>query len=153
MNERRVQQLAVLLVGMPAMAAAEPACATASPAGLSGPARWLGPCAAGHAEGLGVLRTGSAAPFGFFAGHMTAGRPGAGLIVRPDGLFEVASGFDAAGRPLPTDSLHPERQDAVFKLAAAAARATADRLGRAGNRSSADYYRRLARRITAGQPE
>ncbi len=149
----RVRLLAAVLVTVPSPAVAAPSCVVGTIADLPGPARWLGPCADGRAEGLGVLRTGPAAPFGFFAGRMAGGRAGAGLIVRPDGLFEVAVGFDATGQPLPTDSLHPERQDAVFKLAATAARTTADRFARAGNRGSADFYRHLSQQITAGQPE
>lgn len=129
------------------------ACATGVIADLPGAAQWQGACLGGRADGLGVLRVGAAAPFGFFAGRMAGGRPGAGVAILPNGLFEPAAGFDPRGHPISTDSLHPEQQDAVFKLAARAARATADRFARAGNRGSADFYRTLAARIQSGEPE
>ena len=144
-----------LLVTSPFVVAAtpDPSCPAVKPADLPGPARWLGPCPSGRAEGMGVLRIGAAAPFAFFAGRMAAGRLGEGVVVRPDGLFEVAVGFDARGRSLPTDSLHPEQQDEVFAVAVQAAQATANRFTQLKNRGSADFYRRLALRIRNGLPE
>lgn len=128
-------------------------CVASGVADLQPPTRWLGRCVDGLANGLGVIRAGVSAPYGFFAGRMTKGRPGAGVIILRNGLFEVAASFEARGKPIDTDSLHPELQDAVFALAARAARATADRFRSTGNRASADYYKRLADRIEHSLPE
>ncbi len=137
----------------PAASQAGGGCGSAGIADLPSSTHWMGSCTGGRAEGIGVLRAGAVAPFGFFAGRMRAGRPGAGVIILANGMFEVAAAFDSDGHPVPTDSLHPEQQDEVFALAARAARATADRFARAGNRASANYYRGLARRIANGQSE
>ena len=96
MSVRALLAASVLLVAAappPSPAEAGRACTAPPPAGLAGPARWFGPCPRGQAEGMGVLRTGSAQPFGFFAGRMSAGRPGAGLVIQPNGLFAPAAGF------------------------------------------------------------
>ena len=143
----------MLMAAAPPRSPQDKSCLVPAPAGLHGPGRWLGSCPDGRAEGMGVLRTGTAQPFGFFAGRMSAGHPGPGLVIRPDGLFVPAAGFNAAGHPLPTDSLHPEQQDRLFALAANAAQATAARFAQIGNRSSAVYYRKLAARIRNGLPE
>lgn len=144
---------AALASAAPPPAESGAGCQARIPADLPRPGRWLGPCVRGRAEGLGVLRTGKTQPYGFFAGRMAAGRPGQGMMIRPDGLFGPAAGFDAAGRALPTDSLHPEQEDRLFALAANAAEATAVRFSQTGNRASASYYRRLAARIRNSQPE
>ena len=145
--------LAVLMAAAPLRSPPDKPCLVPAPAGLHGPGRWFGLCPDGRAEGMGVLRTGVAKPFGFFAGRMSAGRPGPGLVIRPDGLFVPAAGFDASGHPLPTDSLRPEQQDRLFALAANAAQATAGRFAQIGDRMSAAYYRKLAARIRNGLPE
>ncbi|MBZ6382561.1 hypothetical protein [Sphingomonas sanguinis] len=55
--------------------AAQNSCRVTIPADLSQrPARWLGPCAQGMAEGLGVLRLGTGEPYQFFLGRMAGVR-------------------------------------------------------------------------------
>ena len=133
---------------------AAPACAAAVPAEFAlRPARWLGGCALGKADGLGVMRFGAAAPFAFFAGRMRAGRPVTGMLINPDGLFRPARGFDARLGAIDTDGNRPAEQDAVFRLASRAAEATARRFAATGNPGSAGFYHAMAERIGNGQPE
>ncbi len=139
----------------PSHAAAFPqTCRTAVPARyLWQPSQWLGACINGRAEGLGVLRIGRGAPFAFLVGRMKAGRPASGLLFNPDKSYAAARGFDSNGGILPADGDYPKEQDRVWAEAVLAARATADRLARAGNAASAAYYRRFASEIANGRPD
>jgi hypothetical protein len=116
------------------------------------PAQWLGACQGGQADGLGVVRAGSAEPYRFFAGEAHAGRPAKGLIVTDDGWF-AAAGFDTSGRRLDIHSGNPNDYHSLFLLAARAAHATARQFAAAGNAGSAAYYERLAKKIADGEPE
>lgn len=116
------------------------------------PAAWLGECRDGQAEGLGVVRSGTAAPYRFFAGEAHGGRAARGLIVTDSGWF-AAAGFDGTGRRIDIRSGDPNAYHALFMLAARAARTTAQRFAAAGNRGSSAYYERLAAKIAAGEPE
>jgi hypothetical protein len=156
--------LAVTLAATPAPAASAPlppastqgapACRFTAPPDLdAAPVHWLGGCQAGAADGLGVLRAGSGEPYAFFAGRMGKGRPVQGLLMLRDGLWMAAIRFDAKGRGVSSDGLRPELDDQLFAQARAAALDTAARFRRAGNKASADYYTRLARKIVDGRPE
>jgi hypothetical protein len=116
------------------------------------PSQWLGGCASGQAEGLGVLRSGTAEPYKFFAGEAKGGHPVRGLLITADGWFAAAS-FDAGGTRRDITSGDPNAYHALYVLAARAATATAQRFAAAGNRGSAGYYQRLAKKITEGEPE
>jgi hypothetical protein len=118
----------------------------------SAPAQWLGACPGGQAEGLGVIRSGRAEPYKFFAGEARAGRPVRGLLLTEDGWFAAAS-FDGNGRHRDITSGDPNAYHALYGLAARAANASAQRFATAGNRASATYYQRLAKKITDGEPE
>ena len=134
-------------------AGAAPPCRFKVPADLdAAPARWLGECGNGTAEGLGVLRAGTGEPFAFFAGRMRGGMPMHGLLMLRSGSWMVPVRFDGSLRAVSQNG-HPEQEDRVFADAQAAARSTAARFRQAGNAASADYYTRLARRIVDGRPE
>jgi hypothetical protein len=156
--------LAVTVAAAPASAAPAPrppaspggaaACRFTAPPDLdAAPSKWLGDCRAGAADGLGVLRAGSGEPYAFFAGRMERGRPVQGLLMLRDGLWMAAIRFDAKARAVSSDGLRPELDDQLFAQARAAALDTAARFRRAGNKASADYYMRLARKIVDGRPE
>lgn len=128
-------------------------CRAAAPAALtSQPARWLGGCTNGAAEGLGVMRAGSAEPYQFFFGEMHAGAPVRGMLKEADG-WEMAASFDAARGIVSPRSWDPKDSHAMYLLAARASRTTAQRFASAGNHGSAAYYEKMARDITNGEPE
>ena len=130
------------------------ACQFQTPADLdAAPARWLGACINGAADGLGIIRAGTEEPYAFFAGQMQGGRPTEGLLVLREGGWMVAVRFDEAFRVVSSGGLRPEEDDHVFAQAHAAALETAARFRQDGNRGSADYYASLAQRITEGRPE
>jgi len=146
--------MAAALLLMAGQTGAEPPCRFKVPADLdAAPARWLGECGKGTAEGLGILRAGTGEPYAFFAGRMKGGLPVHGLLMLRSGGWMVPVRFDGALRTVSQDGLHPEQDDRVFADAEAAARATAARLRRTGNATSAAYYVRLARQIVDGRPE
>lgn len=131
-----------------------PSCRVEVPAELSTrPARWLGECRNGVAEGLGVTRFGAAAPYEFFAGRMRAGRLVDGVLILKSDLMMVAVRFDAQRRVVVSDGLRPSEDEAVFRTAAAGAEAVSKRMAVSGNRSSAAYYAALAKRIRNAPPE
>lgn len=140
---------------LPAVAAsATAACRFQAPADLdAAPARWLGGCRDGVADGLGVVRAGTAEPYAFFAGRMQGGQPAQGVLLLHAGGLMVAVGFDPALRAVSSDGLRPEEDDLVFAQARAAALDTAARLRREGNLGSADYYAALAQRIVDSRAE
>ena len=100
-----------------------------------------------------MTRAGGKPPYAFFAGRMTAGRPVDGVIVLPSGLMKVAVRFDANLDAVVSDGLRPSEDEAVFRTATAAATAVSRRFAAEGNRGSADYYAKLAARISAAPPE
>lgn len=129
------------------------ACRLVAPVALTAePARWLGECANGDAEGLGVIRAGSAEPYQFFLGEMHAGAPVRGMLKEADG-WEMAAQFDSAAGVVSPRSWEPEAAHATYLLAARAARATAARFSSVGNPGSSAYYERLAQDILDGEPE
>ncbi len=157
MKRFRILVTGLMLISGATIASAEEssgsACRASTPPQLAGqPARWLGPCASGAADGLGVMRVGTAQPYRFFLGEMKAGRP-----VR--GLLKVDGGWQTLGHAIPPskpeDGIDPVARDndAMFELGARAAQATAKRFSAQGNRQSAAYYERLAREVTDGMPE
>ncbi len=130
------------------------ACRFDMPADLGAtPGRWLGACPDGTADGLGVIRAGTAEPYAFFVGRMQGGRPADGLLILREGGWMVAVRFDAGLHVVSSDGLKPEDDDRVFQQAHAAALETAARFRQEGNKASADYYTLLGRRITEGRPE
>ncbi|RZM34976.1 MAG: hypothetical protein EOP67_14190, partial [Sphingomonas sp.] len=73
----------LLMVGQ---TGAEPPCRFKVPADLdAAPARWLGECGKGTAEGLGIMRAGTGEPYAFFAGRMKGGVPVHGLLMLRSG--------------------------------------------------------------------
>jgi hypothetical protein len=128
-------------------------CRAAAPVVLTAqPARWLGDCVNGVAEGLGVMRAGSMEPYQFFVGEMRAGVPVRGMLKEADG-WEMAAHFDTARAGISPRSWDPKDSHAIYILAARAAQTTAARFSSSGNRNSAAYYERLAREIYHGEPE
>ena len=125
--------------------AAMPACAASVPADLAQrPARWLGGCARGKAEGPGVLRLGTTEPFQFFTGTMKAGRPVRGVLKVNASQLVAAYAFDQRLEAIVPDGNRPVELDATFRTGAAGAAAAARRFAAAGNKASAAYYQRMA---------
>jgi hypothetical protein len=127
-------------------------CRAEAPAALTGPAHWLGACPNGAAEGLGVIRVGTAEPYQFFLGEMHAGLPVRGMLKQTDG-WGMAAHFDAARAVVSPRSWDPRDSHAMYLLAARAARTAARRFATMGNRGSAAYYQKLAQEVTDGEPE
>lgn len=128
----------------PAPAAAT-ACVAAVPADLAKrPARWLGGCTGGKAEGPGVLRLGTAEPFQFFTGTMKAGRPVRGVLKVNASQLVAAYAFDQRLEAIVPDGNRPAELDATFRTGSAGAAETARRFAAAGNQASAAFYRRMA---------
>ncbi|WP_369935961.1 hypothetical protein [Xanthomonas tesorieronis] len=153
---RTVACLIAACASLPALATPPPPapCRFEAPADLdAAPARWLGDCQQGAADGLGIVRAGTAEPYAFFAGRMQDGRPAQGVLLLHEGGLMAAVRFDAALRAVSSDGLHPDEDDRVFAQARAAALETAARLRQQGNRASADYYTALARRIDDSRAE
>lgn len=137
----------------PSGVAAQP-CRAEMPADLTtAPGHWLGECKNGMAEGLGVTRSGRAAPYEFFAGRMRDGHLVDGVLLLKSGLMMVAIRFDEQRRVVVSDGLRPSEDEAVFRIGSAAAEAVSKRFAAAGSRSSATYYANLAKKIRDAPPE
>jgi hypothetical protein len=105
--------------------------------------QWSGPCAAGKASGLGVLRAyAKDKPTQVFYGRLTAGHPTLGVLDHPNGFM---AGEVASGAIQPTD----DRQLTInaFRVAEQAARQAAARFNAAGNKSSAQFYAHKAEQL------
>lgn len=98
------------------------------------------------------MRAGVSEPFDFFLGEMRNGAPIRGMVIIADEAGVVTQ-FDAAHRGATPRSGDPEAYHAVWVVAARAAMTTARRFAAAGNRASAAYYQRLAKKIRDGEPE
>ena len=142
-TDRRATRLRV--VGSAFALQAAPACAASVPADLAKrPARWLGGCARGKAEGPGVLRLGTTEPFQFFTGTMKAGRPVRGVLKVNASQLVAAYAFDQWLEAIVPDGNRPVELDATFRTGSAGAAAVARRFAAAGNKASAAYYQRMA---------
>jgi hypothetical protein len=125
--------------------AAASACAATPPAELTArPAMWLGPCAGGRAEQLGVLRLGRTAPHQFFLGRMRAGKPVQGVLVLNASQLKDAVRFDARMNAVNSDPNRQGEIESVFRVASSAAAATARRFEVLRNPGSARFYRDMA---------
>ncbi len=123
-----------------------------------GNAEWLGSCAAGLAEGVGVLRV--AQPDGrvaLFYGQLRQGIPTKGIFGDSDGHFTnpVHSFSPRTGHSIDDNSTaNPAGQDVhLWSLAASAALAAAKHYDALGNKASADFYRSRARDLSRGPGE
>lgn len=123
----------------------------------AGTITWLGPCDAGYAHGLGVLRkTAEGAPTELFLGEVAngylrsgviptdggyiAGRWTEGAIVEADGALEgeaVDDGVDLAAH----------RTGTAFDDAARAAETTSQRMAERSNAASSRFYAQLAEQL------
>lgn len=122
-----------------------PGCRFARPADFAGSLKWEGDCAAGLADGRGVLRAYQPQrPPKVFYGRMKAGQLALGVVEQDDGY--VAGEF-ADGKRKPSD----ERADYIraFDEAASAAKEAAARFRKAGNEASARHYEERAARLAA----
>ena len=112
---------------------------------------WAGGCAGGIASGHGAMRVTGPNGRGVFAGRADAGRPQSGVTILERGDFfplapEVSdppAGMDAASMA----------NDHAFLDAYAGAMAASEVYRRAGNVSSARYYRALRIRLERGRIE
>ncbi len=131
-------------------------CRFAVPADLGvGAAEWIGPCAAGKADGIGVVRVGiKAGGVRMFYGVMKAGVPVEGMLGDSSATgFRVAAGFDA--KLLVNETLPAELQQSpkYWKEAASAARVAAKHYAGLGNGASAKFYEGRARELDKGPGE
>ena len=122
------------------------------PLTVARPGVWLGTCAGGQADGLGVIRLGAREPYSFFAGRVHGGKLVRGVGME-DGMFFKAYGFKPDGDLIEPDSLQPGQSDVVIATAVAGAKATARWFATRGNAASSSYYRKLAVHIVNMQPE
>jgi hypothetical protein len=106
---------------------------------------WTGPCAAGMADGLGILRVynHSKAVTAFY-GRMREGKMALGVIDAPEGF--LAGRFD--------DSTLVTSDDrntfiAAFREASAAAKAASEIFKSQGNSASAKFYQEKAAQLAA----
>ena len=126
-------------------AAATRTCAATPPAELTArPMTWLGPCAGGRAEQLGVLRLGAAAPHQFSLGRMRAGKPVQGVLILNASQVKDAVRFDGGMNAVYSDPNRQGEIESVFRVASSAAAATARRFKGSGNAGSARFYRDMA---------
>lgn len=106
--------------------------------------KWEGRCAAGFAQGSGVLRAygQGGQPVQVFYGRLDHGLLLSGVIERPDGY---QAGVFKAGNLVETD----DRSTIVkaFETASAAAREASERFAKQGNQASANHYAERARRL------
>lgn len=151
--------LPVLLL-MLALPLAGPAnCNYVVPADLhAGTPEWLGPCAAGHAEGTGVLRVVQAdGKAELFYGRYHQGFPQQGMFGNSDGamLNPTHSFSPRTGHSVDDNATaDPAGQDArLWTLAAAAANVAAQHYAALGNQASAAFYRKQAKQLGKGPGE
>jgi len=119
-------------------------CRVLAPAGWNGSQlAWDGACAGGKASGRGVLRgyRKAGAPR-LFLGVVEQGEPSLGVIEAEGGYIAGRFGH---GKLLPNQ----DRNDIIraFDEASAAARDFGERLRKAGNRSSAEFYLKKAQQL------
>lgn len=119
-------------------------CTVTAPRGwVQSSVRWDGPCPAGVADGLGVLKElGGGSVRRIFFGMVRGGEIRSGVIDQENGY--IAGNF-AQGSLLQSD----DRQTVVsaFDQAAQAANQAAARFEKAGNRASAQFYRAKAKTL------
>lgn len=134
----------LVLAPWPAQAQNAAACTVSAPVGWTQSAvRWDGPCPAGSADGLGVLKElGEGGVRRMFFGLVKNGEVKSGVI--DEGHGYVAGDF-AHGAVLGADG----RQTAIhaFMEAAEAAEQAAQRFEKVGNPPSAQFYRARAKAL------
>ena len=131
-------------------------CRFAAPADLgAGLPEWIGPCAAGKANGVGVVRVGIAAGGArMFYGVMKAGVPVEGMLGDSAAIgFRVAAGFDAGLRVDETLPAELQQSPKYWKEAAQAARVAARHYAGVGNGASAKFYEGQAKMLDRGPGE
>jgi hypothetical protein len=122
------------------------ACRFAKPASwTAGVTTWLGACAGGKATGKGALRNADDGVEEVFFGELANGEPVIGVVVNTLGGY---TGGRWADGDVVQEQVDP-RPVAVkaFDVAAAAARAAADRAARAGDGATAASYRARAKKL------
>ena len=143
----KLSRLGVLLAALVACSTSEGACGFSVPADwVQADSRWDGSCAAGLADGLGVLKEYSGGKVArFFFGRVHGGNIELGVIDQADGF--VAGKFDH-GQLVPSD----DRQAYIdaFREAEQAAKQAASRFKAAGNEASFRFYENKAKEL-AGQ--
>lgn len=146
-NVLSLLHLSLLLAAVVACDFSQADCEFTAPDGWAlGNSRWDGDCAAGHAEGLGVLKeySGSNVTRWFF-GRVKQGNIEIGVIDQAEGYI---AGKFRQGQVISSE----DRQDYIdaFNQAEQAANLAASRFKQAGNSASAQFYENKAREL-AGQ--
>jgi len=139
-------QLGVLLSAFIACSTSEGACGFSAPAGWKQTdSRWDGGCAAGFADGLGVLKEISGGKVvRFFFGRIRNGNIEIGVIDQADGF--IAGNFD---RGQFVASYDRQIYIDAFKHAEQAAQQAASRFKAAGNEASARFYENKAKELAS----
>ena len=148
--------MALLLLLAMGLSAGPADCRFAVPADLPvGWAEWIGACAGGKADGLGVVRVGTAGGGAqMFYGVVKAGMPVEGMMGDSGSSgWRVVPGFD--GRMHVDETLPAEMQQSpkYWKEAAAAARVAARHYAGVGNGASAKFYEGQAKVLDRGPGE
>jgi hypothetical protein len=149
MQSKKIGWLVVwfFLASGAAEAQSQVACSISSPEGWEQSAmRWDGPCPGGVADGLGVLKE--------YSGKNVT-RTFYGLVKNGEvkfGVIEEEGGYRAGnfehGRVVESDDLQiPQITRSAFDKAADAAKEAAKRFEKAGNKSSAQFYRAKAEHL------
>ncbi len=140
----KLSRIGVLLATLIACSTSEGACGFSAPSGWNQvDSRWDGDCAAGMADGLGVLKEYSGGKVvRFFFGRVRNGNIELGVIDQADGF--VAGKFDH-GQLIPSD----DRQAYIdaFREAEQAAKQAASRFKTAGNAASYRFYETKAKEL------
>ncbi len=107
--------------------------------------QWEGPCEAGIAEGLGVLRAyENKKVVEAFYGRLKAGTPSFGVMETADGYM--------AGRFLSGHLVKDDDRNTIiraFREGASGAIAASESFKRKGNQASARYYKEIADRLSS----
>lgn len=137
-------QCGVLLAMLIACSTSQGACDFSAPAGWDqANSRWDGDCAAGLADGLGVLKEYSGGKVvRFFFGRINHGNIETGVIDQAEGY--IAGKFNN-GQRIPSD----DRQSYIdaFNQAEQAAKQAASRFKQAGNEASFRFYQNKAKEL------
>ena len=151
--------LAITLAALAAALSGPSNCRFVVPTDMhSGAPEWIGPCSAGYANGVGVLRV--AQPGGsadLFYGEFKGGEPVRGMFGDAQGnMLNPTHSFSPRTHHSVDDNWteNPAGQDAkLWTLAASAASVAAKHYQDAGNMASAAFYRARANALALGPAE
>lgn len=140
--------LALAILGGTAVDAKAAGCHATVPADLGpGVVAWIGPCSAGQASGVGVLKAPRKDGTRFFFGRMSAGVPQNGVVQTATGDYIPIRRFDDTMHRIDDQSGDRASSVATFNIAASGAHVASTHFSAAGNRVSATFYARRAKAL------